>query len=538
MVSIGEAIKKEFSDSYVHWDSDSGSDVSDSASVNTEGSQKKVNTLSTISLKTLFSKKCMGKVPKRLKLKSEAFDSFNDFGMGKKIDSIIDNLSNDDTHTSCDSDSILENNLAKDDAKTKDGTEKGDNDSIKNGKTSPTVLKDDSQTSCDYDSISEKNIKIASKKDEDDKVSDDTVNNVPEKQKDASEKHGTPEICDVVSETLNDTPEQPESNNISDDSENVSQNSIESEKDEESIKEKEEPKSLEENDKPKDEEMLEKDVSDDVELRCNTEISINYSNCKIDDKVSQNNENHSEAANENILINQLEVSQETENVTKEKDSKNDNVDSNSQFSRNIECLNEVKLINSHSDKNDTEKMEVDVQHDQHELTENNISKDATYENDVEDSKKTTENNENFSKIDEITSKILQENQTSHILDDKRSTYTNDDDRQKSYPYSDPISLNSIGHEIATQNQDKFNVNDLNEDDQQLMADLDAQIGENEQKISENKQDLADNIQKSHVNENDQRTKDFLIDNLLKKQNIDMRSLDLDNISDEEFNFDI
>lgn len=102
MVSIKQEIKDELytEEDYVHWDSDLSSDD--------EGdSRKKVDRLSTLSLKTIFSRRCLGKVPRKLrKLKTEKFDLFNDFDLSGDINNIISNLGDD--AASCDSDSLLE----------------------------------------------------------------------------------------------------------------------------------------------------------------------------------------------------------------------------------------------------------------------------------------------------------------------------------------------------------------------------------------------------------------------------------------------
>ncbi|XP_045509190.1 putative uncharacterized protein DDB_G0282133 isoform X2 [Colias croceus] len=99
MVVIRDDITNSFElEEYVHWDSDSGTDESD---IYIE-KRRKVDSLSSIALKTIFSEKFLGKVPKKKrKVKMEnAFDSIlntsevdNDFRLD--IDSIIHNLGDD-----------------------------------------------------------------------------------------------------------------------------------------------------------------------------------------------------------------------------------------------------------------------------------------------------------------------------------------------------------------------------------------------------------------------------------------------------------
>ncbi|XP_053622885.1 uncharacterized protein LOC128682280 isoform X2 [Plodia interpunctella] len=87
MVAIGDEIKEYYSRDYIHWDSDhSDTDVDEK--------KRKVDSLTVITLKTIFSNKLLGKVPRRRrKVNEKAFDN-NYFDMSKDIDSIIKNLDN------------------------------------------------------------------------------------------------------------------------------------------------------------------------------------------------------------------------------------------------------------------------------------------------------------------------------------------------------------------------------------------------------------------------------------------------------------
>ncbi|XP_038220302.1 clumping factor A-like [Zerene cesonia] len=101
MVDIRDDITSSFElEDYVHWDSDNGTDSDPDIYVE---KRRKVGSLTSLTLKTIFSDKFLGKVPKKKrKIKMEnAFDSMlnasevdNDFRLD--IDSIIQNLGEDD----------------------------------------------------------------------------------------------------------------------------------------------------------------------------------------------------------------------------------------------------------------------------------------------------------------------------------------------------------------------------------------------------------------------------------------------------------
>ncbi|XP_046976020.1 uncharacterized protein LOC124542130 [Vanessa cardui] len=128
MVDINDDIKMALdADKYVHWDSDdtdSDGDLSDVPG-------KKIESLVSLSIKTIFSRKFLGKVPKkRRKVKAEkAFDSIlnvSDFDTELKrgIDNIIDSL---------DDERIDESSKAR----------SGDNDSLFGDDSAPNVTNDD-----------------------------------------------------------------------------------------------------------------------------------------------------------------------------------------------------------------------------------------------------------------------------------------------------------------------------------------------------------------------------------------------------------
>lgn len=103
MVDIKDDIKNEFyiQEDYVHWDSEdseSDAELTSSSVPNT----KKIDTLANLTLKILFSKKCLGKVPKkkrRVKQEKSMFDSLlaeTEDDVTRDINNIIDNLGDDD----------------------------------------------------------------------------------------------------------------------------------------------------------------------------------------------------------------------------------------------------------------------------------------------------------------------------------------------------------------------------------------------------------------------------------------------------------
>ncbi|XP_050556413.1 uncharacterized protein LOC118281166 [Spodoptera frugiperda] len=100
MVTIRDDIKNEFyaAEDYVHWDSESESEAESCSLIpNSSVKEKKIDSLANLSLKTLFSRRCLGKVPKkRRKVKPEKnlFDSLlnEEDDVSNDINNIINNL--------------------------------------------------------------------------------------------------------------------------------------------------------------------------------------------------------------------------------------------------------------------------------------------------------------------------------------------------------------------------------------------------------------------------------------------------------------
>lgn len=137
MVDINDEIKKAFcSEDYVHWDStDSDSDddeITCNAALNPCEKKKRVPSLSALTLKTIFSNRLLGKVPrKRRKVKPEkVFDSIltNEEQVRMDINSIIDNLGDDDFDKNDEDSDRYQNNYLRD-SKKSDSNENQDDSS-------------------------------------------------------------------------------------------------------------------------------------------------------------------------------------------------------------------------------------------------------------------------------------------------------------------------------------------------------------------------------------------------------------------------
>ncbi|XP_045456246.1 uncharacterized protein LOC123666082 [Melitaea cinxia] len=135
MVNINDDIRQAFdADKYVHWDSE---DTDSDAELDVS---KTVDNLTSLSLKTIFSPRFLGKVPKkRRKVKAEkAFDSILnvsefDTELNRGINDIIDSL--DDT---------IDESVDKVDVSLNKSVDKsGDNDSLFGNDDAPTVSNDD-----------------------------------------------------------------------------------------------------------------------------------------------------------------------------------------------------------------------------------------------------------------------------------------------------------------------------------------------------------------------------------------------------------
>lgn len=592
---------------------------------NENSESEKLDTLSTMSLNSIFPKKGLGEEPqKQRKVKSEkGLDLLNaDLGSSTKIeniiDNILDNLGNDDTRTSCsnDSDSILDKDNAKEsvdvlkpamsDEANKDNQVKTDYKNVDGIRNELPVNKDGSLTNCSFDSdsfIDKNNGKSAGTSDQvknKEKVCEEvsekfdvTSEQAVETDKSSvqSEKESRTGIlhenddgslkkrCDELKSSLvndvaskdkvsNDTSEKVENNEkvckeafekldvISEQAVKTDKSSVQSDKESMSV-------SLHENDDGSIKERCDELKSSVVNNGASNDVSmddkkINEGKCMYDDlKVDENTEssnnvcnNHNDdnALSKTSYINSTYYSK-TENYvsfTNENVKKNDDVDSNNQLVQDgVRSLNtEDKLgsCNNASDyieSKDSERIDDDEQN----YSTNKDNLDIG----LKEFEEPSENYENLIKINEMTNKILKDTESAQNVsisdsNDKHLTQTddiNDESHQESDPHGDLKCLNSInsGQINGVENQDKLNVNDFSYDDRKLMAELDAQIGKNDQKIDENNQKICENDQKIDENAQKSKEQEHLIDDSLKKQDLDLKSLCLESISDDEFNFD-
>lgn len=371
-----------------------------------------------------------------------------------------------------------------------------------------------------------------------DKVSNDTSEKVENNEKVCKEAF---EKLDVISEQAVKT----DKSSVQSDKESMSVSLHEN--DDGSIKERcDELKSS----------VVNNGASNDVSM---DDKKINEGKCMYDDlKVDENTESSNNVCNNHNDDNALSKTgsfinstyySKTENYvsfTNENVKKNDDVDSNNQLVQDgVRSLNtEDKLgsCNNASDyieSKDSERIDDDEQN----YSTNKDNLDIG----LKEFEEPSENYENLIKINEMTNKILKDTESAQNVsisdsNDKHLTQTddiNDESHQESDPHGDLKCLNSInsGQINGVENQDKLNVNDFSYDDRKLMAELDAQIGKNDQKIDENNQKICENDQKIDENAQKSKEQEHLIDDSLKKQDLDLKSLCLESISDDEFNFD-
>lgn len=568
-----------------------GSDSNDS---------QKVDSLSSMTLKSIN--------------KSDKSDDNDD--LAKKIFSIIDNLDVDDGMTNCDSD-----NPEKGDKKQSDGESKGEkdvsdgnddsqggSDSIlykNDGKSEDSLVNDESnkievvKDVTESDSVDSGGVCVntAAADVKSDRTTVDSDGHVNDKMDVDDEKVDvSPKESETSSVTIGDSDKM----DVDCEKSDVSTENVSSTKSEDKVTTEfderlsgSEDKTVEEND-DKNEETNVKEKDDDAKLSkddndgaMHEENKIIHDDLKTSEDVDVTSDN--DGINEQIRIetsqcteekaNDEEKSNETQNFSSVNDdcSKNDSIDRSNQATQ--DCSLDFNKDKLESDSFKPDNINANV----HKEEKTNVNQVETYPPLI--------NNEVFSKIDEITNKILKETERSN--DNSADEIIAIEKTQRSGNHSDSISFNSLRGDNDKELQDKFNVDDLSDDEKKLMAELDAQIGEinekhnkndvtpngqnEDQKVSENdvnnhkdnpenyksgvndiagKNDDNDNsfltdkvsptvnsnIQNgpsNHVNgigSSDQKSKDYLIDNLLRKQD-DLKSLELDIVSDDEFNFD-
>ncbi|KAJ2941771.1 hypothetical protein O0L34_g10575 [Tuta absoluta] len=152
MVHINKDIRDEFykEEDYVHWDSDNFSSDEEFSLITPTEKRKKVPSLTTLALKTIYSRRCLGKVPRKLRKVKEKFDSF--YNAETEFDNVQDDINNiisnlgDDTEDNESSFSV--NNIKLTDVKSMSEMVKGsDNDFNGANYESDSLLDDDKKTS-------------------------------------------------------------------------------------------------------------------------------------------------------------------------------------------------------------------------------------------------------------------------------------------------------------------------------------------------------------------------------------------------------
>lgn len=144
MVSIDKEIRDELyrEEDYVHWDTDNSSDEEETLLTPTI-KKRKVASLTTLVLRTIFTRRCLGKVPKKLRKVKNNFDLFNvDDDYNINLSNIITNLDEDSNVN--DFVSLSDNNVddkGKDNVKDADvsGVNFRDDTHVENNKISANV---------------------------------------------------------------------------------------------------------------------------------------------------------------------------------------------------------------------------------------------------------------------------------------------------------------------------------------------------------------------------------------------------------------
>lgn len=536
MVAINDEIKQEYLNDegrLVHWDSDNDD--------NSVPSPRSVDSLSTISLKHLFSPNYLGKVPKKnRKVKSEnAFEStLVDFNadMSNNISNVLDSLSQASTNSDTyDSDSILNKSSGKNYL----------NESLKNNIISSIVDSEEAEVRLEGTDINEE-------VDRAENVTGSITNNEEIKQNDNHKNEDTNRnVKNYISEENTvrkcneDFNEVTESlariDNISKlDLPQKSANEFES--NEQTIKTTE---------------NTNYDADNNFKSsQKNGHIVRNELDSGTDSKLPEIKDpiEHSDA---NIFV--FQVSVKTNNEINKTDDKHDS---------SLAAIEE-KIETSYVDYDKTNKNDCSIEYKGNESSDSHAQNDSkNHSNNIESC---AENNDfSISKCDEIN-RENDEIALLNIADDNL------------------ITENELFGNENVKSVDKFNINILDDEDKLLMAELDEQIGDSQEKqnrvigetevrssvnvenrnlIGENSEVFGENcaIGKNSAVIDGNKSITSLPDNgdtvssynysnevisnegfseakvdtlnMLKNKQDTRKSLDLDSISDEEFNFDI
>ncbi|CAH0602355.1 unnamed protein product [Chrysodeixis includens] len=524
MVSINPDVKEEFcSTDYIHWDSEESESDSDMSLLPLK---KKVDTLATLTLKTIFSTKCLGKVPrKRRRVKKEKiFDVLDtEDDVTRDINNIIDNLDNDDDLDNVDeldksvevnrnfendfdklkNDEINENHanveisLSNDLNDSKSENESRHNNDISvdnNGTINNSDDKiDDGEENAAVDSV---NVKESSNNDKNgDGIENSDVSKGDDLKEERLNSVGDEKSKDVQIGDENDHPTETE------DAQNDGINKNDSNKSEEN----DEFSKVGINDSSKDN----IDASKDSESKITSKNDLRDANDDVsaNDDVGSANDDSLEEMNAKDDV-QSAKANSLSNISQDDDSRSnlDKNDENNDSKSNIhedDLLKDSDLANANSQV--TEKNETDSKIDEKLLLDKNDSQDSN----------SVSFNENSINNDVNEIKANEENSVSDINKEHEKV---NGDVDKTGDGDNGDSGDKIGD---SGDKDKKTAEEI--EDSKLMAALDAQIGEND-----NTSDVADS--KSY-GFNDK----IALEDLLAEKNT-TKSVDLD-ILPEEYNFD-
>ncbi|XP_063899362.1 protein PFC0760c isoform X1 [Helicoverpa armigera] len=531
MVAIKDEIKDEFysEENYIHWDSEDSSDddITCTSVLDPSLKQKRVDTLANLTLKTLFSKKCLGKVPKkrrRVKQEKNAFDSLlNDTedDVTRDINDIINNLGDDDDfgdekNDSANLSAVLSDKV-DDENKSMDVSDDKLNTDDQNGSGDDKVDGDDKiATKDDETGPSDQIIDASDEKhcpSVDNDVVDDKIGFSDDKIGPSDDQIGSSDVkmaaSDDVSKVVDENDDSAVSNNVDDvDKESVVDKDIE-------------------NTNTSDDKAADVDSSDvskviDKNDQINAQSNLSEINASDVTQVSIEKDISSVANNENIVCNE----NGSNNLSR--------LNNNDDLTRLEDNTINNGSINNMNDDNDSDvlsKNVVDtkinddlpeVSKDENQNEGNDVSDDVSLKNDVDDSKNDFESQDsnsigtlNESLLNDNTqSDVISENERKEIVD-KMNIDTSDNATSLPEISSEHKSqINEFSMENFSQNSKIDDINDVTDtdyknavsvivnndknklveelDDSNLMAALDAEIGEtndnSNQQINENYND--------------------------------------------------
>ncbi|XP_059050288.1 uncharacterized protein LOC131845265 [Achroia grisella] len=578
MVAIVEEVRNELcSEEYIHWDSD----TCDSDSDSTNNSKKEVDMLSTLSLKTLFSLKLLGKVPrKRRRIKMEKCDESVGVSVNKN-DSV-----GYDTEDSVDSFSIIDS-LLTDIGQNKDNVNES---TVNNDKVSNDVGTNNVNNDLELNKTSNK--KSNTSENYDVSKSNEARNNLPVNNR--TDNSNVMELSDSSSSTR---PVNKEIDNVEfDNDDTTSGNNTINENNVLIISNNQEsidPECSTNNSLTTSKEVTSDVTQENVKNNSNidNEASKENRNSEILVPVIPEEENRTEnkdldstdlnnKSNENIVGDKStnkengtnlntyvkSINDPIPNKVKDKKERNENETNNVSPMNNIYCNNyehdnsNIEKSNGESNKpvdGDIESKSSDTELDDMKLMEALDQQIGEYCNDSDESHKNTDGNNEInsnkdcnSEINENSNKNDRANRENNVDKDNRYNRNKITNNEKKLDLDSKSKIELTNGESSKEiDWDKSKEsNDTAVEDMKLMDALDMQIGENS-----NSHDESHNS-KVHLNDsasenNDNKTPNAYIeeDSVADKDKItledlvpkdDLKSLELDNVSDDDFDFDL